>query len=875
MATGFKHFIFELLAGLALLLVVHGQDQSGFISISCGLPANSSFTQVLTGIIYTSDAVFIDTGTSTSISPDLKASFQRYVWNLRSFPQGNRNCYSINVTRGTKYLIRAEFLHGNYDGKGNLPEFDLYLGPNIWETVRVDNSSISIVKELIHVPSRNYLHLCLVNTGLGTPFISSIELRPLLNTTYVTESGSLALFWRVDVGSNEGYRYPYDVHDRYWASYNYFLWTTLSTNLTVYSQRHSDYQPPSVVMSTAVTPSNGSAPLAFYWTSDAATTEYYVYLHFAEVVKLEANQSRSFNLTLNGKYWYGPLVPDYLSTTTLYSPSAITGSKRYEFSIFKTETSTLPPLINAIEIHSVKYLLQSETDQGDVDAIAKIKSTYGIKRIWQGDPCAPEGYSWDGLNCSFDANTSPRITSLNLSSSGLIGQISAGISNLVMLQYLDLSNNNLTGSVPDFLSQLQYLRVLNLERNQLSGSVPTQLIARSNNGSLSLSVGDNPNLCGSGSCKTKKNSTVVPIVASLGGLLILSMIVAAILFGLKRRRKQQVTMVETESNIQNPSLESIQRQFTYSELQKITNNFESILGKGGFGKVYRGNIDGIQVAVKMLSHSSIQGFQQFQSEVKLLMRVHHRNITTLVGYCYEGTYMGLIYEYMANGDLEQHLSGEKAKILSWEDRLRIATDAAQGLEYMHHGCKPPIIHRDVKCTNILLNENFHAKLADFGLSKFFPTDGGTHVSTRVAGTPGYLDPEYYISNWLTEKSDVYSFGVVLLEIITSRPAIEKSQERTHVSQWVNFLLEKGDIINIVDPKLRGNFNINSAWKFVELAMACVSPTCAERPTMREVVAELNECLATELARTKKGHESQDSNEIMNMNLTIQLSPLAR
>jgi serine/threonine protein kinase len=138
-----------------------------------------------------------------------------------------------------------------------------------------------------------------------------------------------------------------------------------------------------------------------------------------------------------------------------------------------------------------------------------------------------------------------------------------------------------------------------------------------------------------------------------------------------------------------------------------------------------------------------------------------------------------------------------------------------------------------------------------------------------------LTCRYYISNWLTEKSDVYSFGVVLLVIITSRPAIEKSKERTHVSQWVNFMLEKGDIINIVDPRLRGNFNIDSAWKFVELAMACVSPTCAERPTMREVVAKLNECLATELARTKNGHESQDLNEITNMNLTIQLSPLAR
>ncbi|XP_062155657.1 LRR receptor-like serine/threonine-protein kinase IOS1 isoform X2 [Alnus glutinosa] len=543
MTMGFKHFIFALLAGLALLLVVHAQDQSGFISIACGLPVNSSFTEKNTEINYISDATFIDTGTSNSISTDIKDSHQQQVWNLRSFPQGNRNCYSINVTGGTKYLIRGTFLHGNYDGQDNLPQFDVYIGANIWETVRVDNSSISIWRELIHVPSRNYLQLCLVNTGRGTPFISAIELRPLINASYVTKSGSLALNWRADVGSNEGYRYPDDVHDRYWQSLNYFSWTNLSTNLTVDSQNHNDYQAPSVVMSTAVTPLNGSAPLgAFKWDSDNASTEYYVYMHFAEVVKLEANQSRSFNVTLNGKYWYGPLVPDYLSTTTLYSPSAISGSGNYQFSLVKTEKSTLPPILNAFEIYKVKYFLQSETDQEDVDAIAKIKSTYGIKRIWQGDPCAPKGYSWDGLNCSFEANTPPRITSLTLSSSGLTGQISADISNLVMLQYLDLSNNSLTGSVPDFLSQLQYLRVLNLERNQLSGSVPAQLIERSDNGSLSLSVIDNPNLdlCGSGSCKKenntvvpnldgsgscKKNNIVVPIVASvLGGLLILSLI---------------------------------------------------------------------------------------------------------------------------------------------------------------------------------------------------------------------------------------------------------------------------------------------------------------------------------------------------------------
>ncbi|KAL0010237.1 hypothetical protein SO802_005345 [Lithocarpus litseifolius] len=838
-----SHFISALLGGMALTLLVHAKDQLGFISIDCGSRANYSYTEPRTGINYISDATFTDTGISNSISTELnKDDYQLQQWTLRSFPDGIRNCYRINVTQEVKYLIRATFLYGNYDGQGNFPIFDLHLGPNMWDSVEIVNAPVTVYKELIHVPSLNYIHVCLVNKGHGTPFISAIELRPLNDKVY---------------GAGD------DIYDRIWEPDNFY--EGIVTELSIDSKSHNDYQPPSVVMSTAATPKTDSSPLNFSWDSETATSEYYIYMHFAEVVKLKANQSRSFKITINGNPFYGPYVPMYLYTETLFSPSALTIANNYEVSIFKTENSTLPPILNAVEIYSVKNLSQSETDQQDVDAITKIKSTYGVKKNWQGDPCVPQTYLWEGLNCSYDGYNSPRIISLDLSSSGLTGEISADISNLVMLQDLDLSDNSLTGSILYSLSQLKYLRVLNLERNQLNGSIPAELIKRSNSGSLLLSVGENSNLCASDSCerkKTKKNILVLTL-ASVVGFLILSLTIAAIFCGLTRKKqdKTRVALVDTEPNVQNRPLESMQRQVTYSDLQRITNNFERILGKGGFGTVYYGCIDGIHVAVK----------------VKLLMRVHHKNLTTLVGYCYEGTNMGLVYEYMANRDLEAQLSGRKTNILSWQARLQIAIDAAEGLEYLHHGCKPPIIHRDVKTTNILLNEKFNAKLGDFGLSKIFQIDSGTHVSTNVVGTPGYLDPEYYKSNRLNEKSDVYSFGVVLLKIITNRPVIERSQERTHISQWVSFMLAKGDIQNIVDPRLGGDFNVNSVWKAVEVAVVCVSPTSGRRPTMSQVVAELKESLTTELSQKIEGYgvELKDSFEMINMDLSTELNPLAR
>ncbi|PNX87716.1 leucine-rich repeat receptor-like protein kinase at2g19210-like protein [Trifolium pratense] len=189
-------------------------------------------------------------------------------------------------------------------------------------------------------------------------------------------------------------------------------------------------------------------------------------------------------------------------------------------------------------------------------------------------------------------------------------------------------------------------------------------------------------------------------------------------------------------------MKSKHQAFSCTEILNITDNFKTIIGEGGFGKVYFGTLqDQTQVAVKRLSPSSMQGYKEFQSEAQLLTIVHHRNLVSLLGYCDEGEIKALVYEYMANGNLQQLLFGENSNILKWNERLNIAVDAAHGLDYLHNGCKPPIVHRDLKPSNILLDDKMHAKIADFGLSRAFGNDVDSHISTRPAGTFGYIDPE--------------------------------------------------------------------------------------------------------------------------------------
>ena len=291
------------------------------------------------------------------------------------------------------------------------------------------------------------------------------------------------------------------------------------------------------------------------------------------------------------------------------------------------------------------------------------------------------------------------------------------------------------------------------------------------------------------------------------------------------------------------------RRFTYKELEKFTDKFQRCIGKGGFGLVYYGRLeDNAEVAVKMRSESSSHGLDEFLAEVNSLTKVHHRNLVSLVGYCWEKDHLALVYEYMSQGNLCDHLRGKNGagETLSWATRVRIVLEAAQGLDYLHKGCSLPIIHRDVKTNNILLGHNLKAKIADFGLCKTYLSDMQTHISTNAAGTAGYMDPEYYHTGWLTESSDVYSFGVVLLEVATGEPPVLPGHG--HIVQRVKQKIATGNITTVADAHLGGEYDVNSMWKLVDTAMACTADAAVRRPTMAAVVAQLKESLALEEGR---------------------------
>ncbi|RID79697.1 hypothetical protein BRARA_A02412, partial [Brassica rapa] len=476
----------------AITHLVEAQNQEGFITLDCGLPLNESpYVEPETKIHFLSDENFIQGGKMGRIPANLESENLKPYSTLRYFPDGIRNCYDIRVEVGRNYLIRTMFFYGNFDGLNVSPEFDMYIGPNKWTTIDLQKEPSGSGKEIIHISRSNSLQICLVKTGATTPMISTLELRPLANDTYLAISGSLKLNFRMYLSnSNALLRYPKDVYDRTWVPFfQPDNWTHISTTANVSNKNH--YDPPQAVLKGDAIPKNLDGPLTITWRLENPDDQIYLYRHFAEIQDIEANDTREFDCLLNGEtITINAINPKYLEIETMLTtiPKECNGGICH-MQLIKTQRSTLPPLLNGFEVYSggdwfsryhlqtqllrlyqsykslktarnrnrphpqtpaaatataafepvrpsVLQLPQLQTNETEVVAIKNISYNYELNRInWQGDPCVPRQFLWDGLNCSIsDISVPPKIISLNLSSSGLSGTILSHFQNLNHLE---------------------------------------------------------------------------------------------------------------------------------------------------------------------------------------------------------------------------------------------------------------------------------------------------------------------------------------------------------------------------------------------------------------------------------------------------------
>ncbi|XP_034679868.1 somatic embryogenesis receptor kinase 1 [Vitis riparia] len=458
------------------------------------------------------------------------------------------------------------------------------------------------------------------------------------------------------------------------------------------------------------------------------------------------------------------------------------------------------------------------------------------------------------------------LVSLDLYLNSFTGPIPETLGKLSKLRFLRLNNNSLTGTIPMSLTNITALQVLDLSNNRLSGVVP-------DNGSFSLftpiSFANNLDLCGPvtghpcpGSPPFSPPPPFVPPppISSQGGNSATGAIAggvaagAALLFAAPaigfawwRRRKPQEYFFDVPAE-EDPEVHLGQlKRFSLRELQVATDSFsnKNILGRGGFGKVYKGRLaDGSLVAVKRLKEERTPGGElQFQTEVEMISMAVHRNLLRLRGFCMTPTERLLVYPYMANGSVASCLRERPAAEppLDWPTRKRIALGSARGLSYLHDHCDPKIIHRDVKAANILLDEEFEAVVGDFGLAKLMDYKD-THVTTAVRGTIGHIAPEYLSTGKSSEKTDVFGYGIMLLELITGQRAFDLARlandDDVMLLDWVKGLLKEKKLEMLVDPDLKNNYVESEVEQLIQVALLCTQGSPMDRPKMSEVVRML-------------------------------------
>ncbi|KAJ4811496.1 Wall-associated kinase family protein [Rhynchospora pubera] len=379
-----------------------------------------------------------------------------------------------------------------------------------------------------------------------------------------------------------------------------------------------------------------------------------------------------------------------------------------------------------------------------------------------------------------------------------------------------------------------------------------------------------PGMTGDGKTECKK---VFPLNVALGvGLGILCILVISSFFSYWGFEKRKIVKMRSQFFRQNggyllqqrlasQSIDSGTKIFTEKELVNATDNYSenNVLGQGGYGTVYKGILSDLKVvAIKKSKIENENQIEQFINEITILSQINHRNVVKLLGCCLETQVPLLVYEFIPNGTLFHLINRQNSGFhLPWDYRLRISAEAAGAIAYLHSAASFPIIHRDIKSSNILLNENFIAKVSDFGASRSVPFDK-THLTTLVQGTIGYLDPEYFQTSLLTEKSDVYSFGVVLAELLTGEKPISfaRSEEFHNLAMYFTIAFDEDRLLEVIDPPIMGEAAAEEIYVMAQLTKRCLNTKGEERPTMKEVALEL-EALMRRNQRGQTGSEEME------------------
>ncbi|KAG6556803.1 hypothetical protein Mapa_001749 [Marchantia paleacea] len=485
---------------------------------------------------------------------------------------------------------------------------------------------------------------------------------------------------------------------------------------------------------------------------------------------------------------------------------------------------------------------------GDLGAIFKVCLNLRELRLGNND--------FSGSGPKNLAGSLEKLQVLDLSYCRLEGSVSSLFKYLRLpaLVYLDLSNNFLSGNLEEeTFKRMPKLTHFDLSNNSLSGTIPPLP-----NAALEYPVFflGNRELCGLplNPCLPKPDDKLQPWHIAL---IVLGGIIVGVGSGLCsgfmwRKRADSIRRNKDEALIKDLLLGNVPGLMHFKDLQSATENFSAALqiGKGGFGTVYRGTLNHKLVAVKKSNRAGdLKSEIEFLNEVKILSQVHHRNLVSLLGCCFANNSSLLVFEYVPNGTLEQHLQRKRVGApLSWKQRLHIALQAAEALDYLHSKANPPIYHLDIKSANILLDDKLDAKVADFGISKLVPgQDATTSLAAGgfTAGTPGYMDPEIFMTSSFSSKSDVYALGVVLLELVSAQPAVDRSAER---ELWVHLVnkalnaLSSGKLDEIVDPTIKETFmsvtGRESISDVVRLAAKCLEANAHRRPTMEVVLSDL-------------------------------------